>query len=138
MLSTPVGGYGRAMAIARNPYVVLDCADVRPSAEFYGALLGWTVDVQEAAAWADVRSPTDPTHKIAFQRVDGYRPPSWPGQEHPQQLHVDVWVDDLDEAEAATLALGVTKHAHQPDGPASSNFRVFLDPAGHPFCLCQA
>ena len=32
----------------------------------------------------------------------------------------------------AVLGLGATKHDHQP----GTSFRVFLDPAGHPFCLC--
>jgi hypothetical protein len=50
----------------------------------------------------------------------------------PQQLHLDLTVDDLDAAEAAVLALGATKHEYQP----GTTFRVFLDPAGHPFCLC--
>ena len=41
-------------------------------------------------------------------------------------------VDDLDTGEKAVLDLGATKHEHQP----GQTFRVFLDPAGHPFCLC--
>jgi hypothetical protein len=41
-------------------------------------------------------------------------------------------VDDLDAAEAAVLELGATRHERQP----GTTFRVFLDPAGHPFCLC--
>jgi hypothetical protein len=64
--------------------------------------------------------------------VDPYTPPTWPTQEQPQQMHLDVIVDDLDTAEAAVIALGATKHEHQP----GTTFRVFLDPAGHPFCLC--
>ena len=32
----------------------------------------------------------------------------------------------------AVLDLGATRHEHQP----GTSFRVFLDPAGHPFCLC--
>jgi hypothetical protein len=47
-------------------------------------------------------------------------------------MHLDVIVDDLDAGETAVLGLGATKHAHQP----GTTFRVFLDPAGHPFCLC--
>ena len=31
------------------------------------------------------------------------------------------------------LELGAIKHEHQP----GTTFRVFLDPAGHPFCLCS-
>ncbi len=50
-----------------------------------------------------------------------------------QQVHLDVMVDDLDAAEHAVLDLGAIKHEHQP----GETFRVFLDPAGHPFCLCS-
>ncbi|NUR94484.1 MAG: VOC family protein, partial [Kribbellaceae bacterium] len=53
-------------------------------------------------------------------------------QEVPQQLHLDVMVRDLDEAEREVLAIGATKAEYQP----GTTFRVFLDPAGHPFCLC--
>ena len=47
-------------------------------------------------------------------------------------MHLDFTVPDLDEGERAVLALGAVKHEHQPSPDA---FRVFLDPAGHPFCL---
>lgn len=117
------------MAIARFPVVVLDCPDPATLAEFYGALLDWTVDRSEDD-WASVRA--DYGDSLGFQKVESYRPPQWPGQDVPQQLHIDVTVDDLDEAEAAVVQLGATKHDHQP----GTTFRVFLDPAGHPFCLC--
>ncbi len=122
------------MAIARTPTLVLDCPDPRELAEFYARLLDWQVQPQEDADWATVRGP-QPHEILDFQRVeDGYRTPSWPGQDVPQQMHLDVVVDDLDEAEAATLGLGATKAEHQP----GTTFRVFLDPAGHPFCLCRS
>ena len=69
---------------------------------------------------------------ITFQQVQDYTLPRWPAQQVPQQMHLDVTVDDLDTAEAAVLGLGATKHEHQP----GTSFRVFLDPAGHPLCLC--
>jgi Glyoxalase-like domain len=69
---------------------------------------------------------------ISFQQVADYTSPEWPAQRIPQQMHVDVVVAELDAAEAAVLELGATKHEHQP----GTTFRVFLDPAGHPFCLC--
>lgn len=117
------------MAIARNPQFVLDCPDPTVMAEFYGALLGWSAKTDPDNSWGTVHSGD---HHIHFQQVDDFAPPQWPGQAVPQQMHLDVDVDDLDEAEAATLALGATKHEHQP----GETFRVFLDPAGHPFCLC--
>ncbi len=116
------------MAIARFPSIVLDCSDASVLGEFYGKLLDWKVEA--SADWADVRA--DYGQCISCQRVADYRPPIWPGQDTPQQMHLDVVVDDLDTAEVEVLALGATKHEHQP----GTRFRVFLDPAGHPFCLC--
>ena len=116
------------MAIARFPSIVIDCPDPGALAAFYGALLDWKVEV--STGWAEVRA--DDGQCISFQQVEGYTAPRWPGQEVPQQMHLDVVVDDLDTAEAAVLELGATKHEHQP----GTSFRVFLDPAGHPFCLC--
>ncbi len=116
------------MAIARFPSVVIDCPDPAALATFYGALLDWKVEISDG--WAEVRAEYGQC--ISFQQVEAYAPPRWPAQEVPQQMHLDVLVDDLDAAEAAVLGLGATKHEHQ----TGTSFRVFLDPAGHPFCLC--
>ena len=51
---------------------------------------------------------------LCFQQVSDYRPPHWPGQEHPQQAHVDLWADDLDAAEARAVAAGARWHQVQP------------------------
>jgi predicted enzyme related to lactoylglutathione lyase len=116
------------MAIARFPSIVIDCPDPGLLAQFYGELLDWKVDI--SSDWAEIRA--DYGQCISFQPVADYTPPVWPGQEVPQQSHLDLAVDDLDAAEAAVLDLGATKAEHQP----GTTFRVFLDPAGHPFCLC--
>ena len=118
------------MAIARFPGLVIDCPDPAALASFYGAMLDWKVEASADSDWAEIRA--DDGQCISFQQVEGYTPPRWPGQEVPQQTHLDVIVDDLDVAEAAVFELGATKHEHQP----GTSFRVFLDPAGHPFCLC--
>lgn len=118
------------MAIARFPSIVLDCPDPAALAQFYAALLDWRVELDEG--WADIRAENGMC--ISFQQVEDFRPPSWPGQEVPQQMHLDVEVDDLDAGEEAVIALGATRHEVQP----GTSFRVFLDPAGHPFCLCRS
>ena len=121
------------MAIARFPSIVLDCPDPVALATFYGTMLDWKVDISnadETDGWVDVRA--DYGQCLSFQQVEDYKAPQWPGQEVPQQMHLDVIVDDLDAGEVAVIALGATKHEHQP----GTSFRVFLDPAGHPFCLC--
>ena len=116
------------MAIARLPLIAIDCPDPGALARFYGAMLDWKID--DSTNPASVCSENGQC--ISFHQVAGYTPPTWPTQERPQQMHLDMLVDDLDAAEAAVIELGATKH---PDQPGTS-FRVFLDPAGHPFCLC--
>lgn len=105
--------------------VTLDCADPNALAGFYqeltGMPLGYSGD-ESGAAGCD----------LGFQRVDGYQAPQWPGQDVPQQFHLDFHVDDLDAAEKWVLELGAVKPDHQPGG---QRWRVLLDPAGHPFCL---
>ena len=117
------------MAIARFPTFVIDCPDASSLADFYAELLGW--EVKGETDWYEVR-PADGGQCIAFQQVESYRAPEWPGQTVPQQMHIDVVVDDLDKGEEVVLGMGATKAEHQP----GETFRVFLDPAGHPFCLC--
>jgi len=117
------------MTIARNPGLVIDCPDSVALANFYAAVLGWTVTSDDG--WTEIR-PEDGSNCISFQQVENYRAPEWPGQTAPQQMHLDLMVRDLDEGEAAVVGLGATK----PDEQPGTSFRVFLDPAGHPFCLC--
>jgi predicted enzyme related to lactoylglutathione lyase len=115
--------------IAMYPSFVMDCPDAGALARFYAEILGWKVEARDD--WADIK-PEDGSNCISFQQVENFRAPSWPGQDVPQQMHLDVMVRDLDEAEAEVLKLGATKPEHQP----GTTFRVLLDPAGHPFCLC--
>jgi hypothetical protein len=108
----------------------IDCPDARELAEFYSAVTGWPVDeAGSSPTWVQLRGEHGAT--LACQQVDDYRPPQWPGQEHPQQAHCDFAVPDLDEGEAFVLALGARRHDVQP----GRDFRVYLDPADHPFCL---
>ncbi|MEV7382455.1 VOC family protein [Streptomyces lydicus] len=114
--------------------VVLDCPDAHALAGFYRALLGWEVKLSEAD-WVLLRNAEGGTG-LSFQSEPGYRPPVWPElpEEQQKMLHLDIRVDDLDEAEAYAVALGAVRAAWQPQ----DDVRVLLDPAGHPFCLFLA
>ncbi|MFG3440753.1 VOC family protein [Nonomuraea sp. NPDC047897] len=118
--------------IAEYHSTVLDCADPRELGRFYAELLGWDT-VSNRDEWVSVSDGG--SSKLAFQKVEDYRPPVWPRSERPQQVHLDLLIDDMDQAEKAVLEIGATKHEHQPS--QDDEFRVFLDPAGHPFCLCR-
>lgn len=117
------------MPIARLIATVLDCPDPSLLGRFYAGLTGGTVAFEDAG-WAQVNGP-EGSPILACQRVDGYQPPTWPAGPRPQYLHLDFAVDDLDAAEPEVVALGATKAGEQP---TPEEFRVYLDPAGHPFC----
>ncbi|MER5831864.1 VOC family protein, partial [Streptomyces sp. NPDC002130] len=71
---------------------------------------------------------------LAFQRVGDYQPPRGRDLVLPQQFRVDLEVKDLDQAQADVLDLGATL---LDDGDAKRGWRIFADPAGHPFCLVR-
>ncbi len=108
---------------------VLDCPEPARLAAFYHGLLGGEVAVEPDGGWAEVVPPLGGA--LAFQRVAHFVAPTWPEGPVPQQLHLDLLVDDLDAGEADVVARGAQRAAVQP----GTTFRVFLDPAGHPFCL---
>ena len=117
------------MALAKLGAVVLDCPDPRALATFYAGLLGGTVEGD--GGWIDLRLPEGGT--LAFQAAPGHVPPAWPAPDDSQQFHLDVTVEDLDAAEKEVLTLGA-KVLDAEDRERA--FRVYADPAGHPFCLC--
>ncbi|MEU7133787.1 VOC family protein [Streptomyces sp. NPDC046261] len=124
--------------IAELQCTVIDCPDPSALARFYSAILGWRVESDEDdPAWVWVTDPAT-RQRIAFQGVRGeYHPPRWPDPGHPQQMHLDFDVatrEDVERAQAEVIALGAT-FLHDSGGE-KSGFRVFADPAGHPFCLC--
>ncbi len=113
----------------------LDCPDPIALANFYAGLLGLEVEPlgdfkPEDVTWIEVVR-SDGSAVLGFQKAGNYVAPTWPEGPVPQQLHLDIAVDDPDEGEALALSLGATKAATQP----GDSWRVFLDPAGHPFCL---
>ena len=111
--------------------VVLDTDDPPRMAEFYTALLGWEVERADDD-WITLRGDGDA--RIAFQLALNHKPPTWPDNQVPQQIHFDFSVDDLDAAAAYATSIG----ARRVEGPNEhSSFIVFLDPSGHPFCLCR-
>lgn len=112
--------------------VVLDCAEPAALAEFWGNVLDLPVVVKDDRWWQ--LAPMAGGVSLAFQKVERHRRPT---ATLPQQLHLDVKVDDIAVAEEKILGWGaeVRGDLHPGDG---SPWRVYADPAGHPFCLVTA
>ena len=112
--------------------VVIDCPDPRALAAFYAELLG--VPFVEGDTDDDWVVLGRPARSPAASRLPAGTQPAaagLAGPGAPQQFHLDVTVDDIEAAEKAALALGARRLPGEGEG-----FRVYADPAGHPFCLC--
>lgn len=109
--------------------VTIDCPDPAALAGFYQAFLGG-----EPFSSNDdfVALTVDGGVRLDFQRVTNHEPPPWPDPAAPRRVHLDIVVDDMEEAERRLIGLGAALAGVQPGG---DRFRVLLDPAGHPFCI---
>lgn len=108
--------------------VVLDTRDPAGLATFYVGVLGGTVNHRDET-WSVVTDPLG--RRLACQLSPEHEPPRFPDPSGSQQSHLDIEVDDIENAERRILELGATR---VPDAHGEL-FRVFLDPAGHTFCL---
>jgi hypothetical protein len=112
--------------LAQVSTVVIDCAAPGPLAEFYQTMTGWKVTSSDA----DSVYLGGDSIQLAFQRIAGYKPPTWPGP--AKHAHLDFQVADLESAVTELLAIGATKPEFQPGG---DDWVVLTDPEGHPFCV---
>ena len=119
-------GYGAAVKPI-DLVVVFDAADIETESAFWASLL--EADVDKADDWHSIR--TSDGRRLAVQLAPDHTPPEWPDGS-PQQMHVDLWVEDVESAEQEVLARGARLLKAVDD----EQFRVYADPAGHPFCLC--
>lgn len=119
-------------SIGRLGLTAFDCPDALALADFYASIIGGDLVPGDDEGWVELHTPTG---KLAFQEVADHRRPTWPSGDVPQQGHIDIDVPNLDGAEAAVQRLGALKAEVQP---SPDQFRVMIDPAGHPFCLVLA
>ncbi len=110
--------------------IVLGAPDPKKLALFYQELLGWELGADEPE-WVTLKAPEGP--KLSFQLETEHVPPVWPAKRGDQQMqiHLDILVENLEEAGARAIAAGAALAEVQPQ----EGVRVYLDPAGHPFCL---
>jgi Glyoxalase-like domain len=72
---------------------IIDCPDPMKLADFYSQVTGRAI---REGSGDDMAGITFGEVDLGFQRVEDYRPPRWPGGEHPKQYHLDFEVDDIE------------------------------------------
>ena len=118
------------MDLTREPIIVFDTADLEAESSFWAALLGGTVEKDDD--WHSIYVDGKP--RLAAQLAPDHVPPEWPDGS-PQQIHVDLHVEDIEAAHREALAAGA-RLLQDAVRTADEGFVVYADPAGHPFCLC--
>lgn len=115
----------------KRQIVVIDAADIAAESAFWAHLLGGTVEAEDD--WHSV--VVDGEGRLGIQLAPDHVAPDWPDGA-PQQLHLDLFVEDLQAAHEEVLGLGARLLKAADDPQAEAGFQVYADPAGHPFCLC--
>ena len=116
----------------KRQIIVFDAADLAVESAFWAGLLGGTVVADDD--WHSVL--VDGEWRLGIQLAPNHVPPDWPDGTPEQQMHLDLWVDDLQAAHEEAIALGARLLKPADDLAAAEGFQVYADPAGHPFCLC--
>ena len=115
----------------KHQVVVFDAADLASESSFWAGVLGGRVDAEDD--WHMVFVDDQP--RVGVQLAPSHVAPEWPDGT-PQQIHLDLWVDEFGAAHDTVMALGAKLLKPVEDIESPDNYQVYADPAGHPFCLC--
>lgn len=108
--------------------ITFDCANGEELWHFYRQLGDLEpVDVNGAAPALKASSGV----MVLVQEVEGYQPPTWSTQDRGQQIHIDFHTKDRESNVQRAIELGASFQGKE------RGFTVLLDPAGHPFCICD-
>lgn len=112
--------------------IALDSADLAEESNFWAQVLGGTVDTWDEAHMVVV----DGQPQIGVQLVPDHVLPEWP-KGIPHRIRLDLWVEDPGPSHELVMSLGARLlDDPEDDGEPGNGYRVYADPAGHPFALC--
>lgn len=109
--------------------ITFDCPDGKQLWDFYRQLADLQPHDVNGLAPALI---ADTGILLLVQEVDDYQPPTWPTQERGQQIHIDFHTSEREKHVQRAIKLGATQQVIE------KGFTVLLDPAGHPFCICDS
>ena len=114
--------------------VVLDTDNPDELSDFYQKLLGWEKRKYTVNSIVFNDHNDGMPFQLLFQYDKNYVRPVWPAEpgEQQQMAHLDFFVENLEEGVTHALSCGAILSPIQ----FSDSWRVMIDPAGHPFCIC--
>ncbi len=111
--------------------VVFDAAELATVSAFWAGMLGGQVFEDET--WHTVLD-AEGKWRIGVQLAPNHVSPEWP-EGNPQQVHLDLHVEDSRSAHDEAVALGARLLRPAPNLDSDEGHQVYADPAGHPFCI---
>ena len=112
--------------IARPLAITIDCRDPRSLLVFWQQLVGGDLLAESSDDYMMLENvPT--IGMMGFQEVPE-------AKQVKNRVHLDLEVQDLEEAVASSTRIGATKHGIVHEEPANF-FQVMSDPEGNEFCF---
>ena len=111
--------------------VVFDAADIESESSFWAGMFDGRVIADDQFHCV---IDADGQWRLGVQLAPDHTPPDWPNG-NPQQVHVDLHVDDPQAAHSRAMTLGARLLRDAEDPGSDEGYRVYADPAGHPFCI---
>src|SRR5881409_1182025 len=99
--------------------VVFDAADLTAESSFWAGVLDGTIAAEDD--WHMVMVDGQP--RVGVQLAPNHVPPDWPDGTPPQQIHLDLWVEDFDAAHDRVMSLGRRQRRATPS-TASRSTRI--------------
>lgn len=116
-------------AVAQFLSIVIDCRAPQTLSSFWQALVGGEIDPRTAITdWVSLRN-VPPLGYLSFQQVPGERSVK-------NRVHIDLDVDDIEEAVASAVGMGATAFGDVVD-EGTGLLQVMLDPEGNEFCFIR-
>jgi catechol 2,3-dioxygenase-like lactoylglutathione lyase family enzyme len=106
--------------------VVVDCNDFAAMLAFWREALHYQAREPAEDGWVVLRDPAGGSANLSLQQV----PEPRVGK---NRLHLDLYTDDQAGEVDRLLALGASRHPHEPD--PDDDFVVLEDPEGNLFCV---
>ena len=121
-----LGSLTNMSPIARPLAITIDCLDPRPLLLFWQQLVGGNLLAESSDDYMMLENvPT--IGVMGFQKVPETKLVK-------NRVHLDLEVDDIEEAVTSSTRIGATRHGIVHEEPANF-FQVMSDPAGNEFCF---
>jgi hypothetical protein len=109
--------------------VAFDAATLAAESSLWAALPGGTVDAEDDCHMVFV----DGKPRVGVQLAPDHIPPDRAHGTPQQQIHLDLWADDIEAVHDEVISFGAKLLTGAVDSGSPDTNEIYADPAGHLF-----